>query len=399
LKAETVGFSDVSYEEALRRAQALVPFLREQAPKCEALRRLTPEVMDALNRAGLLRYLQPKAWGGMELPFIAYFDIPEMLSRGDISVGWVVANLGSHHRNLVWWPAKAQEEVWGDNPDAGIASGIAFQQGRGTPADGGVSLSGEWNFSSGTDHSDWSMLACTVREGDKVVDYVYCLVHRSQYEVIDDWRTLGMRATNSKTVRCKDLFVPAHRVLSMHVAKPGHTWPGLEIHRNPHYRIPTSALGGDCIGACLAGNARAALETTIELVKSRSTNYTGAKMRDFQTVQLRIAGAAAKVDAAALLMRNDCLEAQRIYEEGGTLDIEARLRYKRNCALAARMCIEAVDSLHEMAGANGIYDHYPLQRMFRDQRAAGGHFSFSTDAQLPPWGLVALGGEFKSPTL
>jgi hypothetical protein len=52
-----------------------------------------------------------------------------------------------------------------------------------------------------------------------------------------------------------------------------------------------------------------------------------------------------------------------------------------------------------MAGANGIYDHYPLQRMFRDQRAAAGHFSFSTDAQLPPWGLVALGGAFSSPTL
>ena len=52
-----------------------------------------------------------------------------------------------------------------------------------------------------------------------------------------------------------------------------------------------------------------------------------------------------------------------------------------------------------MAGGNGIYDHHPLQRMFRDMHAAAGHFSFSTDAQLPPWGLVAMGGEFKSPTL
>ena len=117
--------ADVGYEEALRRAQALIPFLREQAPKCEALRRLTPEVMDALHRAGLLRYLQPKVWGGMELPFIAYFDIPEMLSRGDISTGWVVANLASPHRNLVWWPEQAQKDVWAANPDAGIASGIA----------------------------------------------------------------------------------------------------------------------------------------------------------------------------------------------------------------------------------------------------------------------------------
>ena len=399
LKPGTLDFSDVTYDEALRRARELIPFLREQAPKGEALRRLTPEVIDALNRTGLLRYLQPKVWGGMELPFVAYFDVPEMLARGDISVGWTLANLGSHHRSLAWWPLKAQEEVWGANPDAGIASGIAFQQGRGVPQDGGIVLTGQWSFASGTDHSDWSMLACVVREADQPIDYVHCLLHRSQYEVIDDWHVLGMRATNSKTVRCRDVFVPAHRVCSMYVAKPGHTWPGLEIHRNPHYRIPTSALGGYTIAGCMVGNARAALELTIELVKARSTSYTAAKMRDFQTVQLRIARAGGMIDAAALLMRNDCLEAQRIYEEGGALDMETRLRYKRNSSFGSRMCIQAVDSLHEMAGANGIYDHYPLQRIFRDARAAGGHINFSLDVQLPPWGLLVLGGEFKSPTM
>jgi len=116
-------------------------------------------------------------------------------------------------------------------------------------------------------------------------------------------------------------------------------------------------------------------------------------------VQLRIGTAGAQIDAAALLLRNDCLEAQRTYDAGGTFDIETRLRCKRNSALAGKLCTEAVSSLHEMAGGNGIYDRDPLQRMFRDAHAAAGHFSFSTDAQLPPWGLVALGGEVKSPTL
>jgi 3-hydroxy-9,10-secoandrosta-1,3,5(10)-triene-9,17-dione monooxygenase len=393
-------FSGVSYEEALRRAESLIPLLREQAAECERLRRLTPVVLDALHSNGLLRYLQPKMWGGMELPFVAHYDIPEMLARGDISAAWVAVNLAGHHRSMTWWPRKAQEEVWGENPDAGIASGIAYQQGRGVPAEDGLLLSGEWNFSSGTDHSDWSQLACIVRESEKPIDYVFCLLHRTQYEVIDDWHTLGMRATSSKTVRCKDVFVPAHRVVSMYFSKPGgHSFPGLEIHRNPAYRVPISALGGNGIGGCIVGNARAALATTIDWVKSRSTNYTGAKMRDFQTVQLRIAQAGAKIDAGALLLRNDCIEAERIIIEGGTLDVETRLRYKRNTAMGVKLCVEAVDSLHEMAGANGIYDRYPLQRMFRDQRAAAGHFSFSVDAQLPPWGLVALGGEFKSPTL
>jgi 3-hydroxy-9,10-secoandrosta-1,3,5(10)-triene-9,17-dione monooxygenase len=396
----TRDFSNVTHEEALKRAQALVPLLREQAAKCEALRRVTPEVMDALHADGLLRYLQPKVWGGMELPYVAHYDISETLASGDISIAWVVVNLVGHHRLLALWDAKAQREVWGENPDAGIASGIAYQQGRGVPVQGGLSLSGEWSFSSAQDHSDWSQLACVVREGDKQVDWVFCLLHKTQYEVIDDWHVLGMRATSSKTVRCKDVFVPSHRVVSMYLQKPGgHSFPGLEEHRNPTYRMPVSALGGTGLAGCLVGNARAALRETIDWVKSRSTSYTGAKMRDFQTVQLRVSEAGAKIDMAALLVRNDCIDAERTIVEGGTFDFETRLRYKRNIAMAAKYVVEAVDSLHEMAGANGIYDRYPLQRMFRDARAAAGHFSFSIDAQLPPWGLVALGGEVKSPTL
>jgi 3-hydroxy-9,10-secoandrosta-1,3,5(10)-triene-9,17-dione monooxygenase len=262
-----------------------------------------------------------------------------------------------------------------------------------------VKLSGEWNFSSGTDHSAWNLLACVLREGDKPVDYLFCLVPLRDYEVVDDWHVLGMRSTSSKTVRCKDVFVPSHRTISMMVSKPGHTYPGFKHTDNPHYRIPLAALGGHGIGACLVGNAMAALETSIELVKTRSTSYQALKMRDLQTVQLRIGAAGSRIDAARLLLRSDVVEAIKAYEEGRTLDMETRLRYKRNAAFAAKLCVEAVDLLHEMAGANGIYDHYPLQRMFRDQHAAAGHFSFSMDAQLPPWGLVAMGGEYKSPTL
>ena len=56
------SFADVSYEEAMRRAHELIPFLREQAPQCEAIGRLTPVVMDTLHRTGLLRYLGRHRW-------------------------------------------------------------------------------------------------------------------------------------------------------------------------------------------------------------------------------------------------------------------------------------------------------------------------------------------------
>ncbi len=76
-----------------------------------------------------------------------------------------------------------------------------------------------------------------------------------------------------------------------------------------------------------------------------------------------------------------------------------KVRNKRNCAAAVKMCTQAVDSLVEMAGANGIYDSYPLQRMFRDAHAAAAHINFNIDVQLTPWAIVTLGGEFKSPVM
>ena len=80
-------------------------------------------------------------------------------------------------------------------------------------------------------------------------------------------------------------------------------------------------------------------------------------------------------------------------------DAPAKLRFKRDLAYAASLCTEAVDLLHAMAGANGIYDSYPIQRIFRDAHTLGGHISFSTDAQFTTWGLAALGGEIVNPTL
>jgi len=79
--------------------------------------------------------------------------------------------------------------------------------------------------------------------------------------------------------------------------------------------------------------------------------------------------------------------------------LEERLAIKRNAAYTVTLCTEAVDLLHAMAGANGIYDSYPIQRIFRDAHSLAAHYQFAFDAHGSAWGLVALGGSFSSPTL
>ncbi len=393
------GFAGVTYDEALRRARALVPVLRERAEAAEAARQMQKETLEDLHRAGLLRFHQPRRWGGMELPFVAILDIPAEIARGCASTAWNIGNLGIHHWMLALYDERAQDEVWGTNPDALIASGIAYPQGRGRKVDGGFVVSGLWNFSSGVDACDWNMLAVTVRDGERVIDHRMCLVPRTDYEIVDDWHVLGMRSTGSKSVRATEIFVPEHRALCMYLARGGRDFPGASVNPNPLYRVPLSGLGSHCLAGAGVGNAQAALEQTIEAIRERSTSYTAMRMRDFQAVQLRVARAGAMVESARLVIRQDCLDAERIAHENRVPTVEEKLRFKRNVAYAMDLCTDAVDSLHALAGANGIYDRYPIQRLFRDQHALSAHIGFSWDAQGAPWALVALGGEFSSPTL
>lgn len=393
------GFAGDAYEETLQRARELAPVLRERAAQAEAARTLLQETVRDLRASGALGALQPKRWGGLEHDYIAYVDIPMALARGCASTGWCVVNLMIHNWMLALYDERAQADVWSLDQEVLIAAGIAFPQGRASKVDGGYVVSGRWNFSSAVHVAEWCMLAVTVRENDKPVDYRMCLLDKSQYEVIDDWRVLGMRSTGSMTVTVKDVFVPEYRALCMLDARGGDGFPGAKGNPNPLYRVPLAAMGGHGIASTAVGNAMAALEITRALVKERSTSYTGSRMRDFQTVQLRVGNAGAKIDAARLMLRNDCFAAMDIARANVVPDLETKLKFKRNAAYAAQLATEAVDALHTVTGASGIYESYPLERIFRDAHALVAHISLNPDAHAAAWGLAALGGEVNIPTL
>jgi 3-hydroxy-9,10-secoandrosta-1,3,5(10)-triene-9,17-dione monooxygenase len=394
------SFADVSYEEAKERAYALVPFLKSQVELTEKTTYIPETVVNALHDSGLFRYQQPKMWGGMEVDYRGFMEIPYIIGLGCPSTAWVFANMASHHRQLAQWPMQAQEDILASDPDALIASGIAYVQGQGQKVDGGLLLSGQWGFSSGVDISSWNMLACTIKdENNKPIDWCMCLVPKEDYEIVDDWQTMGMRGTGSRTVKCKDIFIPEHRVLSMHIHRPGFHFPGLKIHTNPMFKVPNSSVGGNGIAGAMIANAQTMLNETTEWIKSKSTSYTGAKMSDIPTLQLKIANASGKIDAAYTWLMSNCIEAEITYKNGQTFDVEAKLKYRRNTAMGMKMANEAVDILHELLGANGIYEKHSFERMFRDAHASAGHFVFNQDAQLIPYGLKVLGGEFKSPTM
>jgi 3-hydroxy-9,10-secoandrosta-1,3,5(10)-triene-9,17-dione monooxygenase len=384
----------VSYEEALRRAREIVPLLRERAQKCEDARVLLPENEQLLHETGLFRFHQPKLFGGMELPFVAMVDLVAELARGCPSTAWNVGNLGCHHWILAYYEPQTQHEVWDANPDALIASSIALAAGRGKRVPGGFQVSGKWPFSSGVDNCDWNMLAVTVYEGDRAADWRLCLVPKSDYRIIDTWYAMGMVGTGSKDIEVKDVFVPERRALELAKCRGGLEHPGAKLNRGPLYRIPLVAAAGHPLSPTALGAAEGAYEHVTATFRNRTGTYTGAKVGEFQAVQVKVARARALIDSARHLMRQSAIA----FEEEG-LDLETKLRLRTQNTLAVMQSREAVETLWSCYGANGIYTRDPLQRFLRDTQAINQHFSFNFDIAGSAFGAVALGAKFFHPTM
>jgi 3-hydroxy-9,10-secoandrosta-1,3,5(10)-triene-9,17-dione monooxygenase len=394
-------FSGVDHDEAMRRARAMVPTLYERAQACEDARVLLRENEQLLHETGLFRFHQPRAFGGMELPFVSVVDIVAELGRGCPSTAWNVGNLGAHHWLLGFYDPDTQHEVWDANPDALIASSIALAAGRARAADGGFVVSGRWPFSSGVDNSEWNMLAVTVHgdDGRTPVDWRLCLVPKGEYEIVDTWHAMGMVGTGSKDIVVTERFVPERRALPLVRCRGGLEHPGAAMNSGPLYRIPVVASAGHPLGSAALGCAEGAFDVFLESMTRRAGTYTGARVADFQAVQVKVARARCLIDSARQLMRGSALELQHAAERHEVPDLETKLRCRAHSAFAVNQAREAVETLWSCYGANGIYTRDPIQRHLRDALAINQHFSFNFDIAGSAYGLVALGGTFASPTM
>ncbi len=384
--------NDQAFAAMVERAVALLPRLRDRAARTEELRRLPSETERDLHDAGLFRILQPRRVGGAELDYVALVDCAEILGRADASVAWNLANLASHHWMLGMFDKRAQDLVWDKDPDALIASSFIFPAGRARKVEGGYTLRGSWPFSSGVASCDWNMLASVVSSEDEAdgVEYRIFLVHKNDYRILDTWNAAGLRGTGSNDVEVHDAFVA--EALSVEVSDlAGGPTPGCAVNPNPLYALPVFSLFPYVLSGVALGNAQACLDDYVDLALHRASTYNRARLGDMQSTQIKIAEASAKIDAARLIMRSNCIETMADARRGDIPDMAAKTRLRRDGAYSVNLCTEAVSLLFSASGARGLFTTGVLQRQFRDAHAINSHIAFNFDAAGTNYGRVALG--------
>ena len=374
------------YDNLLANARALVPRLIARAADTERLRRLPDATVADLGAAGLWAAYRPARFDGAEIPIRGLIELGALLGSGCGSTSWVYNNLVVHNWMVGYWPEAAQEEIWGNTPDALIGSGLVMSAGRAHAVVGGFRLRGRWPFSSGIDFSTWVLLGGFAENQEPR----FYLVPRAEMSIIDTWQVMGLNGTGSKDVVVEDVFVPAHRSLPAAAARGG-PHPGSVVNPGPLFRLPWYPILSFVTAGTSLGIAQGAVRDFGVAMRDRVATYSGRALADLPTLQLRIAEAATLVDAAEAVLLQDCGEADALAAADRLPEMESRARWRRDAAYAAQLAARAVDLVFAGSGGGAIHAEHPLQRALRDIHAANGHIGVNWDLNGALFGQVALG--------
>jgi resorcinol 4-hydroxylase (FADH2) len=381
------------FADILGRIRKLRPEIETRTLAAEKARRIPTETIDALRDADVFRVMQPARFGGYEYGPAELAQIGFELGRACGSTGWCGTLAVCFGWMTAFFPLEAQEEVW-DDPDNLLA--VSYVP---TPkvevVEGGIKISGSWPWASGVDSASWLILSALIPNKDGPPSLSWCLVPVDEVKIDhNSWNVSGLQGTGSKTVAISDpVFVPKHRILPLSSIFSGKV-PGLEVPGNSQARFGYPTFGPTALVAPIVGMAQGALDAftdTARGAKRMARPGVFEKVSDSPLIQSLIGQAAARIDAARTLMLTSLREGQDIVRAGGTLEIEQRVRIRRNHGFAGRTSSEVVSEIFNKSGAAAADETNRVQRFWRDATVAALHSSIDWDTLSALYGTQQLG--------
>lgn len=374
----------------LERIAAIRPILEKNAAQTENDRRVVDENIEALKDAGAFKIMVPNRYGGWQADIRTKLEVSREVAKGCGSTAWVTAlmNVCSFFVGLM--NEQAQDDVWGDNPEARIA-GVFSPTAQTRKVDGGIIVTGAWNWASGSYHADWSYVGVPITNDEGEFLYpAMALIQNSDITIEDTWFVSGMRGTGSNTIHADEVFVPDHHL---------HWVPGLLNHEydtpfkdEALYRsafIPVAAL---ILAGPQLGLAQAALDYVIEKGHKRGIAYSEYELqRDAPTFQLAIAKAATLVDTAHLFAYRAAADIDDAAKAGRTMTYVERARNRNDTGHVAESAREAIRLLCSAHGASSFAEASPIQRIWRDSEIASRHAVVAPEISSLIYGRALMG--------
>src|ERR1700722_14826926 len=318
------------------------------------------EVVKKLGEMGLLGGIFPESLGGAGMGYGEYVLAIEELSRGDGSVGIIVAAhnslctnhimLGGNDAQRQRWIPKLASGQWlgawgltepGSGSDAGGARTTAVKKGDSWGLNGGKT------FITNGGYADCAVvLAVTDKEkGTKGISAFVVEKGTKGFRPGRKENKLGLGGGDTSELIFEDCEIPAENL----IGKEG-----------DGFKDAMRVLDGGriSIAALSLGMARGALDAAMKYAQER--RQFGKAISEFQAIQFKLADMATEWDAAQLLT----MRAAQKKDAGQKVTLESAMAKLYASEAACRICDEGV----QIHGGYGFIKDYPAEKFYRDVR-------------------------------
>lgn len=257
--------------------------------------------------------------------------------RGDDSLDWVLAD------------AAAGELFAFGNSEAGNDLVLWDSTTKAETVEGGYAFTGTKIFTSLS--PAWTRLGVFGRDGDRLV-HGFLTRETPGWRSLDDWDTLGMRATQSQSTVLEGAVVPTERIARILPVGP---------NADPFvFGIFANFLL--LIGSVYAGIADRALELAVEAVRRRRSLRTGTTYDQDPDFRWRIADAALALDPLRFELETLAADVDAVADRGA--DWFRYLTGAKHRATETGRYV--VDQAMRSAGGGGYRNAAELSRLQRD---------------------------------
>ncbi|WEK14849.1 MAG: acyl-CoA/acyl-ACP dehydrogenase [Candidatus Microbacterium phytovorans] len=352
----------------------LLERIRSRAATVDAENTFPDEDLAELRDAGYLAILVPRELGGSGLGLAEASVLQQRLATAapatalaiNMHLVWtgvakVLADRGIDTLRFVQEGAVAGEVFAFGISEAGNDLVLFGSDTEASPlADGGYAFAGTKIFTSLA--PVWTQLGLhgldtTSPDGPRMV---YAFVPRTDAVVTrDDWDTVGMRGTQSRTTRLQGAVAPADRVVRR--LAPGPQPDPLVFGIFSVFEV--------LLASVYTGVARRALDLAVDAARSRSSKRTGAPYSQDPDIRWRVAEMALAYDGLLPQLESIARDVDGVVDHGALWF--AKLSGLKHRAVTAAKTI--VDEAMLVAGGSSYFTRNELSRLYRDVLAGMFH--------------------------
>lgn len=356
-------------------SQELLDTLHQRAPGYDLDNAFCHADIDDLKEAGFFRMCVPESMGGLGMSFdeimretrtLAYYA-PATALCANMHTYWCGVALslhlsGDHSCDWILEEAMAGEIFAAGHSEAGNTVPLLMSTTQAEKVEGGYRFTGRKGFGSlspvwtrygihGLDASD--------PENPKII-HAFMNRDNENYEIMDNWDVMGMRATGSNDTVLKGAFVPDDRISRIVPAGAG----GVDL-----FVLSIFAWALTAFANIYYSIANRICDLTFEAVKGKDALGLSGSMSLHPETQHHV---------AEMLLEMEAMEPQldrmgREWTEGvdhGPFWVVRIVSTKYNVVEAAW---RVADMGMEISGGFGMFKKSELERLFRDCRAGRFH--------------------------